>query len=298
MTEKKDLAAIIEYLNGLNPHNPLEVVRVSGEVKALSQALIALTERINAPRQIKLWKEEVAQLRSEIEKLYSGLEQAKALDKEIHELVEQRAQLLAQKEAIEDLSTQKEEIFQLKAFVSKHDLSALRLDLENLRETAREDMAMVKAWICEILDFFHEMKSDALSDILTLLSNLEQNRKLMEDAMKDAQTDINLKKIELSKWMQPYDIQLHETQNAYNELATQLNDIKSKMAEIKEKHAKNVAAYEAHFVQNKAVWGELGKRHNLDTHINQIIESTEKNLLYFDQEIKSLLRRVDHLTVF
>jgi DNA repair ATPase RecN len=298
MNESINRNAILAYLDGLNPQSPLEVVKVSGDVKVLAEALIALAERVNAPRQVKLWQEEQEALRDEVKKLTHNLEQARLLDQEHKSLAEQRTLLLAEKDMIQDLSGQKEEILQLKAFVAKYDLLEYRKELDQLRENALEDVSRVKVWMGDILDFFTEMKSDFLSEIQVLLVDLEQNYTQMRATIHDAQNEINLKKIELSKWLESYDGELHETQSTYNDLAAQLNGIKTKLLEIREKHAKNVTAYGVHFAQNKAIWGELGKRHHLDEHLAKLFEEIESKLLEFDQEIKGLVEKVDHLTVF
>jgi len=298
MNESINRNSILEYLDGLNPQNPLEIVKVSGDIKVLTEALIAMLERVNAPRQVKLWQEEREALRDEVKKLTHDLEQTRILDQEHQSLTEQKMLLLAEMELIQDLSGQKEEILQLKAFVAKYDLSEYRKELEQLRENAIEDVSQVKVWMGDLLDFFAAMKSDFLSEIQVLLVDTEQNYTQMRADINDARDEINLKKIELSKWLQSYDGELDETQSVYNDLATQLNGIKTKLFEIRAKHATNVAAYGVHFAQNKAIWGELGKRHYLDEYLAKLYEDIESKLLAFDQEIKGLLEKVDHLKVF
>jgi DNA repair exonuclease SbcCD ATPase subunit len=298
MNENIDSATIIAYLDRLNPQNPLEVVKTSGQVKALSQALMELIERVNVPRQIKLWEEEAAGLKRDIDRLLNDVEQAKALDTELRSLEEQKNQLQEQKEMIEDLSTQKDEIQRLEAFVATHDLSALQQELEKLRSEADGEIDKVKQWITEVKDCFGEMSSPVIDNIRQILRDLEKNQNQLDKVIDDSKKEINLKKVELSKSLQSYDVQILEAQNGYNELVTQLNGIKTKLLEVREKHSKNVSSYEIHFAQNKAIWGELGKRHNLNAHVNQLIEETERNLLRFDREIKSLIEKIDHLTVF
>jgi DNA repair exonuclease SbcCD ATPase subunit len=205
---------------------------------------------------------------------------------------------MAQKAIIEDLNGQKEEISQLQAFVSKYDLSALTKELENLKEGAGNEVSKVEVWARRLIDFFSEIKSEFMGNIQTSLNTLIQNKKEIEQITTDLRTKINLHKIELAERLKSYDGQFQESETAYNDLATQLNEIKAKMAEVREKHAKNVASFETHFAQNKAIWGELGKRHNLEHHLTSLMEDTEQNLKQFDLDIKGLLEKVDHLTVF
>lgn len=298
MSDKKEMAEAIAYIDGLNPSDPLELARIYEELKSLIQTILSSTDRINAPRRVKLWTEETNQLRTEVKQLLSSIEDAKALDQQYHNYEEQKTKLLAQKKLIEDLSGQKEEIAQLNTFVSRFNLADLQNDVENLRENAEGVIGQVKGRMEELSNFFRTMKSNAFMEIQQLLTNLGSNTEEITHLLKDADHQVSLKKIELTEAIYHYDLQLAERQNEYNALSNQLTNIIGKLKEVKDKHSKNIRNYETHFSQNQSIWGELGKKHNLDVHLDKLMESTKKNLQQFDLEIKNLLEKADHLNVF
>jgi chromosome segregation ATPase len=295
---KSDINTITAYLDNLNPQNPLELVKVSGEVKLFCNALNLLTERINAQRQVKLWQDEVVSLQIQIKELSETIEKAKGLNEEYCLLEQHKSRLIAQKETIENLNTQKEEIEKITSFLKRYDLPALQKQLAGLKEESKEDIRLISGWASQITDLFGDLKSNVLGELQVLSNELRSNQNQLDDAFRNEDATIKLNIIEMSIRIESYDTQLQQSKKKYNQLATQLNSIKEKLAEIKDKHTTNITSYETHFAQNKAIWGALGEEHNLDSHLDQIIEETEKNLSQFDKEIKNILTKTDHLKVY
>jgi chromosome segregation ATPase len=298
MNEAINRDSIIGYLNQQNPKGALEVAKAFNEVKAIMQAVIELSERLNISRQVKQLQTETSQLKTEVDSLSQAIEQTKLLNEEHYELTKRRETLRAEYEILSDLNAQKSEIEQLTALLAKHNIPALQYEIQQLRHGLKGDIDNLNVFINEVGSFLTQMKDDFIHETRELLEDVTEKREQINSVLNDTRTGLKNEQIHLSKKLQEYDKDLTEVYSQYKSVAEQINAVKTELVGIRLNHDKNVAVYELHFAQNKNIYGELGKRHNLDNHLKNLFEDIENKLSQFDHEIKTLVEKVDHINVF
>lgn len=298
MNDLINSSSITEYLSKLSPTSPLEVAKASHDAKIIMQALITLIDRLNSSRQVKLLQGETDTLRAEVKNISSEIELASSLNDEREDLIKNRKKLLTEKETIDDLWKLKAEIEHLKKFVADHNIPLLQQKVRELQKNIGEDVSDVNKFFVEADSFFKQLHGDFVRETKELLSTLDQKRQQINDVVLDAGINLEKESANLSRALMEYDQKFKEAFSNYSSLSEQLTEIKSKLLEVKEAHKKNVSTYKTHFEQNKIIYGELGKRHNIENHLTGLFGEIERNLKNFDQEIKVLVEKADQVTIF
>jgi DNA repair exonuclease SbcCD ATPase subunit len=274
------------------------VAQTANDLKAIMTALSEFIQRLNAPRKVSLLKEEITQTRTEIESLALATQQLSSMNEEYRQLCQHRESLLIEKANINDLNRQKEEIQQLQAFVAKYDTSELQQELQQLKNGATSHITQFNAWLNEASLLLPQLQGSFIEQTKALLSKVEEIRRNITAALAESKLGLENECTSLSGLLQEYDPALNEVNTRYNALVHQLTAIKTRLLELKNKHAINIALYELHFAQNKNIYGELGKHHQLDQHVEGLCSEIQGKLRRFDSEIKELVEKADHLTIF
>lgn len=293
-----NLNMVVEYIGSLNPTTSLEMVRISNDVKVMAQVLIEFMERANASRQVKLWEQENRKLQEEINKLVQDIEKARELDGTYKELTLKKDKLLIEKNEIQDLIGQREEIEQLVRFVSQYDLSFLQQELKHVKTDNTDNLLLIQEWITVTDRFLYDTKGNFLKETRALLEQMNKNREELNVVVANFEEALKLNCLEMSRLLETYSGELKTEVKRYNDVVEQLAGIKAKLEEIRRNHTKNVQTYQTHFSQNQAIWGELGKRHRLDEQLSELFKTIENNLFQFDQEIKNVIEKTDHIIVY
>lgn len=288
---------IVEYLNSLHPKGVLEVAKAKADIDAIARAIIMLTERINAPRQIKLLVEEIAQLKTHTQELAQGLDEMKELDEEYENLKKKKEIILQEKMAIENMAQEQEDMIKVQSFIEKHDFGELKTAVEQLKYKNSERLGELLLLLEEATETFSGFSYDFTGEVNESLRIIQHNRNELERKKNGMANTLRLENIYFNNVSGLSKSDLQEAQEEYNNLAVQLSEIQIKLHEIKENHFKNIQIYQTHFSQNQEIWGALGKRHQIDEHLRPPILELEERLKKFDHEINLMVEKADKIVL-
>lgn len=293
---KKD--DIIKYLQGLKPQNALEFVKSMSDARDISVALLTSIKDINAKRTLEVLQTESVNLSSEVDELNQYIDQINEISTEQSRLLVEKEELLKKKAVIDDITGQRREIEALKQFHSNHDLAALKKDLLEMKETSKGNVEAINGWLKEASALYAEFHGDFFKESQEILKITLRNRDQLNRSLRELTSTLQVEEIKMTEKLAAYDFEVKNYSIQYNDLANQLNSIKEKLLEMKEKHGKNIDAYETHLAQNVEIWGELGKEHKIEEYSSFSVAEIEKQLEEFDGKIKELISKVEHLKVY
>lgn len=288
---------VIDYLLGLEPDNVIEITRVFNDLKKISSALIEKIEAINGERRIKQLQTEIEKLKTKNKTLTLQVDILSSSNKDFQQLEVKKKALLEQKQNIENIDLQKEEIEKLKDLVDKYDIPSLEKELYKIKNDFGADYTKLQIIFKNIEEINTHLHSKYLSELKKISEKISQNNDSIERESDALNRSVELKKIKIQRLIEIFNEQLSDSLNQYNNTIKHMKGIKGKLNEINENHEKNVGAFETHFSQNKEIWGVLGKEHNIDKYMNDLIGDIEKRLSDFDEAIRKALEKNEHIKV-
>ncbi|PWV45820.1 hypothetical protein [Chitinophaga sp. S165] len=291
-------SAIIEYIENLEPSDALAQAQMTRDVSSIMAALISFSDRFNAPRKLQLMKEETDRLKELIAQLQQTIAQMDREQEEHHTIMEQLQELRTRHQELTTLEKQRSEIQELDRLLSEKDPAAIQQELMSWQETHQGDINELNKLLSELDTFFSGLENDFLQETKALWSNIQNKRNRIDTNLQDITDEIKQEKTELSILSKQYYQELDKATISYTEVHTQLTTIKEKLIDIRDRHSKNISVYQQHFEQNQAIYGALGKRHHLDSHMKTLFDRVGEQLKQFDKEIKVLVEKADKMTIF
>ncbi len=291
-------SAIIDYIENLEPGDALAQAQITSDISSIMQALISFSDRFNASRKLQLMKEETSRMKVLVVQLQQTIAQMDREQEEHHTIMEQLQELRTRHVELTTLEKQRSEIQELERLLSEKDPAVIQQELMSWQETHQGDINQLNRSLNELGTFFSRLENDFLQETKTLWSEIQNKRNLIDTNLHDISEEVKEENTELSILSKQYYQELDNATISYTEAHTQLTAIKEKLIDIRDRHGKNISVYQQHFEQNQAIYGALGKRHHLDSHMQTLFNQVGEKLDQFDNQIKVLVEKADKMTIF
>jgi len=297
MSDNLNANKIINYIKDLNPKGPLELAKTLNEVGSISQSIINFIEETNASRKVKILEEEKNKLSNEVGDLDQLVNNINLFSEEQRNLISHKKELLDQKNIIENIEKQNQEISDLQGFIQKYNITELRKKTTDLKSNLDGDLDQVITFFDEAQELFSRLNEDVSIELVKLETKLNNTRLQINKVVEKAKDSIKVETLYISEKVKNIDVELDSFIDEYNSVTSQLSSIREKLLELKSSHANNIKSYNIHFSQNKEIWGELGEKHNLEKHLKKLLNNIENDLSLFDREIKHLVEQAEKISI-